>query len=92
MTSEELEEEAGPEQIKLFYQNTLKILERWMKVMCEEEGDIISTLIIDQLFKGMLIKLDSVYVTKEQMLTDEVQKCHDSLRQMKNSCKDKLNL
>ena len=60
-TTEEQEAAAKPDRIKVFFKDTVKILERWMKVMCHEEGDIISALTIDQLFKSVLLKLDSVF-------------------------------
>jgi hypothetical protein len=49
-----------------YFTEILIILERWMKVMCEEEGEVVSALIIDQLFKSIMIKLDQVFSTQEE--------------------------
>jgi hypothetical protein len=38
----------------------LKIVERWMRIMCEEEGEVVGALIVDQVFKNAMIKLDQV--------------------------------
>jgi hypothetical protein len=59
------------EKLKEYFTDILKILERWMNVMCKEEGEIISALIIDQLFKSIMIKLDHVFLTQEEYVEQE---------------------
>ena len=47
MTSEEIEETTNIDELMVFFQGIIKILERWMKVMTSEEGDMVGPLIID---------------------------------------------
>ena len=75
MTTQEIEESAGKHEIKSFFRNTLQILERWMKTMCTEEGDIVSALVVDQLLKSVMIKLDSVFQVKEAIVEREKTEC-----------------
>ena len=42
-----------------------------MKAMCTEEGDLVSALVVDQLIKSVLIKLDSVFKVKEEIVRTE---------------------
>jgi hypothetical protein len=44
-----------------------------MKAMCTEEGDIVSALIVDQLIKSVMIKLDSVFTVKEAIVEAELE-------------------
>ena len=92
MTTKELDESVGVEPIKAFYKQSLSILERWMRVMCEEEGDMVSALVVDQLFKNMLIKMDTVFAHKETQVDDELQEFTNKLEVMKESCREKLDL
>jgi len=92
MTTEELEDDTQEENIMKFYSGSIKILERWMKIMCLEEGDIASTLVVDQLIKGMIIKLDSVFEIKNKLVDEERESFKSRIKEMKTVCKDKLEL
>jgi hypothetical protein len=50
-----------------------------MKTMCTEEGDIVSALIVDQLLKSVMVKLDSVFKVKEAIVEAEKVECHTKL-------------
>lgn len=90
MTTREIEESANTSEVKSFFKNTLKILERWMKAMCTEEGDIVSALVVDQLLKSVLIKLDSIFKVKDMIVEAEKSDCHSKVHEIKEACKLKL--
>lgn len=58
--------------------------------MCVEEGDIVSALIVDQLMKSVMIKLDSVFKVKEAIVEAEKVENVIKLNDMKEACKNKL--
>ena len=89
-TTEEIEESAEIDKVRIFFKNTLRILERWMKTMCTEEGDIVSALVVDQLIKSVMIKLDSVFTVKEAIVQAELEDCQVKLHDLKEACKNKL--
>ena len=60
--------------------------------MTHETGDYVGTLVIDQLLKCILIKLDSVFTIKDMITDRETDEFKDKLRKFKQSCKDKLEL
>lgn len=49
------------ENIQAYLKRVFDILERWMKVINEEENDVMSALIVDQFIKSIIIKFDSVF-------------------------------
>ena len=61
-----------------------------MKIMCFEQKDMISALIIDQLIKSVMIKLDSVFDYNAQIVQNEKEKCENNMDIMKEACKHKL--
>ena len=58
--------------------------------MCTEEGDIVSALIVDQLIKSVMIKLDSVFTVKEAIVEAELEECQVKIYELKEACKNKL--
>lgn len=87
MTSLEAEKDIEVSEIQKFLQRVYEILERWMKVIHQDEGDIMSALIIDQLFKTILIKLDSVFGIQDQMVKRTTDECYQKIEVMKAACK-----
>ena len=65
------------EDMQLYFKETMTLLQRWNKVMCEQEGDPVSALIVDKLFKGMLTKVDELIQEKNDEV-DEIQEVCDS--------------
>ena len=59
--------------------------------MCTEEGDIVSALVVDQLLKSVMIKLDSVFTVKEAIVQAELEDCHVKIHDIKEACKNKLS-
>ena len=49
-----------------------------------------SALIIDQLIKSIIIKLDSVIYLNAQMVENEKQVCRENIDEMKRACKEKM--
>ena len=75
-----------------FFQGIIKILERWMKVMTSEEGDMVGPLIIDQLLKSIIIKLDTVFAVKDGIVENADSDFADKLSIMREACTNKLAL
>jgi hypothetical protein len=74
-------------EIQKFLQRIYEILERWMKIVNQDEGDIMSALIIDQLFKTILIKLDSVFGIQDEIMNRTTVDCDEKIEAMKAGCK-----
>ena len=47
MTTKEIEEDSSIENIQTYFKRVFYVLERWMKVINEEENDVMSALIVD---------------------------------------------
>jgi len=54
-----------------------------MKVMTHEIGDYVGTLVIDQLIKCIIIKLDSVFSIKDMITDREHDDCKEKLKKFK---------
>jgi len=82
-TSEEIEECTDVRHLKKFFSTCLKAFERWLKVECEEEGNVASALTVDLLMKAMIIKLDEVLSIKDRQTneckTTSVAKVHETI-------------
>jgi hypothetical protein len=66
MTTEEIDEAAELPQVCKFFHGQNKTMDRFIKVMSREEDNIMSGLILDQFFKTLLVKLDSVLLCKDR--------------------------
>lgn len=44
------------------------MMERWYKVVNSDQNDIMSALIIDNLFKSLLVKLDIIFTVKDGII------------------------
>jgi len=86
MTSQEQEEGTNMVEIQTFLQRVYAILERWMKIMNLEEKDVMSALIVDQLFKSILIKLDSVFGLQDKIVNRTNDICEEKINIMKSAC------
>jgi len=64
MTTEQLNNHARLEPLQKFFEDSTHILQNYTKVMINEEGNIMSALIVDQVFKTLLIKIDAVFHLK----------------------------
>lgn len=91
-TTEEQEEATTPPKIKAFFKNSLKILERWLKIMIKDDSNYVGAMAVDQLFKNVLLKLDSVFTLKSQVMDREIEECREKIRVMKETCKKKIDL
>ena len=91
MTKQELDEQVDLNVLSTYFKKSMGIFERWMKVMCQEEGDIVSTLIVDQLFKSILIKLDQVFVTNSEQVSGHKKRCDEEIESMKNLFAEKID-
>jgi len=58
-------------------------MERWMKVMTHETGDFVGSLVIDQLIKTIIVKLDSVFAIKDEITDREGDEFKDKMRKFK---------
>ena len=63
-----------------------------MKAMTEQQGDYVGALIVDQMIKCILIKLDSVFGLKDKLVDKESEEFAEKVRVLKEACKRKLDL
>ena len=54
-----------------------------MKVMTHETGDFVGSLVIDQLIKTIIVKLDSVFAIKDEITDREGDEFKDKMRKFK---------
>jgi hypothetical protein len=92
MTTDEVEESTHIDELLIFFQGIIKILERWMKVMTSEEGDMVGPLIIDHLLKSIIIKLDTVFAVKDHIVDNADSDFAEKLSIMREACTNKLEL
>ena len=66
LTTKEIEDYIGTEYRRQFFDKNIKIFQRWMKVLTREEGDILSPMIIDQLYKTLFIFIDKILNVRDR--------------------------
>ena len=57
-----------------------------MKVINEEENDVMSALIVDQFIKSIIIKFDSVFGMQVSKIEEANSNCSEKIRIMKEAC------
>ena len=92
MTTKEQEDASTVDSLKDYFKKIMGIIDRWMKVMTNEEGDFASSMIIDQVMKCLIIKLDRIYGIKDRIVEKEFKFCKTSIKDVKEICKRKLDL
>lgn len=75
-----------------YFSDLLKIVERWMRIMCEEEGEVVGAMVVDLVFKNAMIKLDQVFSTQEEFMDQEHEVSNSKVNEMRRVAKDKMNL
>ena len=58
------------EELRDYFTETQSIFHRWMKIQTHEEKNMASALVIDQLVKSLMIKIDQVFTIKNQQIDD----------------------
>ena len=92
MTSkDELNSTSLKQQIK-FLVDCSKLMERFIKVMCQEEENIVAGMFIDQLFKTIIVKSSNNDRIKNQYLEKKLQEMKEKIREYKQDCEDKIEL
>lgn len=89
MTTQELEEEAKTDKIEKFFKEQLGIVERFMKIQCKEEGNMVSALLMDQIFKSIVIKLDQVFTQRDKQMKEYLDKCTNKVEQIEIKFSDR---
>ena len=86
MTTKEIEEDSSIENIQTYFKRVFYVLERWMKVINEEENDVMSALVVDQLIKSVIIKFDAVFGLQVRNIEEANSNCMEKIRIMKEAC------
>ena len=68
---------------KQYVVDSLGVLHRWSKLVNEQYNDLVSPLIVDKLFKSLLIKLDGLIGVYEDRSEQDQETCSVDLRQTK---------
>ena len=79
MTPDDLTKSANKKNTEAFFHKLPPILNRWMKCQCIEEGNVISALVIDQMMKAIMIKLDQVLQIKNKQVTEAQEKAKETI-------------
>ena len=92
MTSADLIDSASLKSVGKYMLRMSRILGRWTNVSVNEEGQTVSALIMNQLFKNVTIKLDQVFRLKDKEVSDYKEKCDREIRKIKDQSKDQIEL
>lgn len=65
-------------------------MERFIKVMCKEEENIVAGMFIDQIFKTIIIKSSNTFRIKHDFLSKKLRECSVKMKEFKLDCKQKI--
>jgi predicted RNase H-like nuclease (RuvC/YqgF family) len=66
------------------------MMERFIKVMCKEEENIVAGMFIDQIFKTIIIKSSNTFRIKHDFLSKKLRECSVKMKEFKLDCKQKI--
>ena len=92
MTDEELQEEMETHNILSFLTNRKSIFDRWIKVETEEEGNFMSAMIMDQIMKSIITRLDQFFQLKEDRVQELEKRLEQKLEETERKCDEKMEL
>lgn len=75
MYEEEILESTGRESMKLYFEGILGTLERLMKYLATDENNLFSALVIDKVFKMIILKFDSIIEVQEAVKKRHFEAC-----------------
>lgn len=67
-------------------------MERWAKVVNTDLNDVMSALIIDNLFKSILVKLDRIFTVKDGIIDSINDDTEAKVKTIRTACSQKLDL
>ena len=65
-------------------------MERFIKIMCQEEENIVAGMFIDQLFKTIIVNTSNTDRIKNKYLEKKLQEMKEKIREYKLDCNDKI--
>jgi hypothetical protein len=65
--------EVNVSNLRVFYFEVFQMVQEFMRIQSRDQGDIVQSLIIDYLFKIMMIKIDEVIANSKKQVQKEVE-------------------
>jgi len=58
--------------LRVFFFGVFQMVQEFMRIQSRDQGDIVSSLIIDYMFKIMMIKIDEVIANSKKQVQKEI--------------------
>ena len=58
--------------MRVFFFGVFQMVQEFMRIQSRDQGDIVSSLIIDYMFKIMMIKIDEVIANSKKQVQKEI--------------------
>ena len=90
MNEEEKERLSSQKSMLEFWKETMKLSQRFIKVMVDDEKNLAAALILDQIIKMFMLKTDFYYRQKEELELKSKDKCDNRIKLMKEACDERI--
>jgi hypothetical protein len=64
--------EVNVQNLRVFFFQVFQMVQEFMRIQSRDQGDIVSSLIVDYLFKIMMIKIDEVVANSKKQVKNEI--------------------
>jgi hypothetical protein len=65
--------EVNVSNLRVFFFEVFQMVQEFMRIQSRDQGDIVQSLIVDYLFKIMMIKIDEVIANSKKQVQKEVE-------------------
>lgn len=73
MVGKEESLEVNVSNLRVFFFEVFQMVQEFMRIQSRDQGDIVQSLIVDYLFKIMMIKIDEVIANSNKQVQKEVE-------------------
>lgn len=73
MVGKEESLEVNVSNLRVFFFEVFQMVQEFMRIQSRDQGDIVQSLIVDYLFKIMMIKIDEVIANSKKQVQKEVE-------------------
>ena len=64
--------EVNVQNLRVFFFEVFQMVQEFMRIQSRDQGDIVQSLIVDYLFKIMMIKIDEVIANSKKQVQKEI--------------------
>ena len=80
------EESLSIDELRDYFSETQSIFHRWLKIQTHEEKNMASALVVDQLVKSLMIKIDQVFTLKNKQIAEIQEFTNEKIKMTKDKC------